>query len=178
MLDSSSLADPYYYVSGLFPRVKNALMSTEIFKNENTYYFAKLGLRGMGGFYVRPANAVVVCYAPDFADEVTATHELLHCVRSMLGTCTDSRLAEENFAYTYSIPFLVDKGYPDEWIVRRYLWPFYREAVGQASPKKTFDELEELTRERCQSIIEASKQVPCVRDDDEDEDEGGIWDLI
>jgi hypothetical protein len=178
ILRYDDLPECYDYVARFFPIARNVLIATDIYKNENTYVFAKLGLRGVGGFYVRPVSAVVLCYSPNFPDEVTVVHELLHCVRSIVGTCTNSRVIEETFAYSYSIPYLVKEGFSEEWIARTYLWPFGEGYVRFQNPGATFDEIEELTLGWCQQIIAQGQKVNVDPAGEEDDEDVGRWGLI
>jgi hypothetical protein len=123
ILTKEDLPEAYDYVEGLYPRCAEPISKTPIYKNENTAFFKELGLPSAGGMYIRLASAVVICYNKKFPDDVVAVHELLHAVHALLGIQSHTERQEEDFAYGKSIPYLIDKGHSEDWIVDEYLWP-------------------------------------------------------
>jgi hypothetical protein len=54
-----------------------------------------------------------------------AIHELLHCAHSLLGVKDPEERNAEDFAYGKSIPFLLSRGKTREWLVEKYMMPYY-----------------------------------------------------
>jgi hypothetical protein len=152
VLAREDLLGAYEYVEGRFPRCAEAVSKTPIYKNENTAFFPRIGLPSAGGMYIRPVGAVILCYAKDFSDDVVAVHELLHCVHALLGVRVGER-QEEDFAYGKSIPYLLANGYSEDWIVEKYMWPFYFGEILSKDPKMDRKVAKDQCRETCLKII-------------------------
>jgi hypothetical protein len=153
VLARGDIPEAYEYVEDLFPRCAEPLSKTLIYKNDNTAFFPRIGLPAAGGMYIRPVGAVIICYAKEFSDDVVAVHELLHCTHALLGSKNISERQEEDFAYGKSIPYLLGKGYDEEWIVKKYLWPFYFGEAHTRNPTRDKEAVEAECRSVCLKLI-------------------------
>lgn len=153
ILARDDLPGAYAYVEGLFPSCADAVSKTPIYKNDNTAFFPRIGLPSAGGMYIRPVGAVVICYAKQFSDDVVAVHELLHCVHALLGSQAASERQEEDFAYGKSIPYLLDNGYSEKWVVEEYMWPFYFGEAHARNPTMDPEGVEKQCRLTCTKMV-------------------------
>ena len=83
-------------------------------------------------------------------------HELLHYVSRLLGGAMTNRELEENFAYSNSVPYLVENGYDDAWIAEKYLLPYYL-GLEMSKQGSRLGHAHDLALERCQKIVKAAK---------------------
>ena len=126
--------EAYDYVDDLFPRVK--VKEIKIYKVAAAA-LAKMGFGGAEGFYDTVSKIVVVCGARRTKtpidkscyicakierDEVIV-HELCHYCYGFEGQRSMSSEIREEFAYGWSMPYLRQKGYTDEEIIKYNFLP-------------------------------------------------------
>ena len=112
----------YDYVNQLFPDAE--VKEATVYK-VNADYLERLGYKGIGGFYNRIAQTIVIPHCLRYKQKknklwdsikIKATfdeilvHELLHYVSSMQLKGMQTLEIEEEFAYGYSVNFLRQKG--------------------------------------------------------------------
>ena len=61
---------------------------------------------------------------------------------------------EEDFAYGKSIPYLLDNGYSEEWIVKEYMWPFYFGEAHARNPTMDRKGVEEQCNLTCTKMVQ------------------------
>lgn len=132
----------------LFPRIRATLRSIRLLKNTNTCFCRNVGLGGVAGAFLTRVNAIVVCHSEHVPDDVIVVHEILHYAARLLGGRMTNEGQEEDFAFIKSIPFIVAKGYDKDWIIERYLAPYYSRRV-----RKDAD-ADEATRDKCERIYQ------------------------
>jgi hypothetical protein len=171
------LVRPYEFVEGMFPSVAKVIAQTRIYKNTNTAMLTRLGLRHAGGVYIRFANSILICYTTTFPDDVVAVHELLHAASDLMGASLKALPEqEENFAYSRSVPYLLARGYNQEWIITKYMWPYYMglcrdeiDAMPNGS-KFTKQEVYDYCYDKCLALVTDAVGTPKTDEDEEDDD--------
>lgn len=127
--------EAYDYVDNLFPQV--SVKEVTIYKVA-AKDLAKMGYGGAEGFYDNISKTVVVCGARKSQrninkgcsviakierDEVIV-HELIHYCYFDEGNYSNSTQMKEEFAYGWSLGYLRQKGYSDEYIIKYNFLPF------------------------------------------------------
>jgi hypothetical protein len=174
-VESLGLEGPREYVGSMFPATRDAIFDTRVFENTNTAFLRRVDLYGAGGVYIRKIGVVLICYSPGFPSDVVAVHELLHAASALLGSSGDNERQEEDFAYTKSVPYLLDAGHSVDWIIRKYMWPYYisvtRAEVAQRSDKDRFSQsdIDDLCYEKCHDLAFPQYADPDADDDEEDD---------
>lgn len=127
--------EAYDYVDKLFPEAN--VKKIEIYKCDSKF-IATLGYKGIGGFFNRIFQVVVIPDNPPkntgktiwdtikakiTYDEVMV-HELLHYVSSVQKKGVCSLEIEEEFAYGNSIGYLSGRGYSDKEIIEHNFMPY------------------------------------------------------
>lgn len=126
LLVRGEIPHAWQYVEESFPSVANRVKATVVYKNDNTAFCKKVGIpQGAGGLFFIPASTLLVCHNPVFGDDVVVVHEMLHYVSQLLGGSMRNERLEEDFAYSKSIRYLLSRGYTEDWIVEKYLLPYY-----------------------------------------------------
>lgn len=127
--------EAYDYVDSLFPqvKVKNIAIYKVAFRD-----LAKMGYGGAEGFYNTISKEIVICGARPASkninkrhsiqakiekDEVIV-HELCHYCYHEDGRRSVSGELKEEFAYGWSAPYLKQKGYTNEQIVKYNYMPY------------------------------------------------------
>jgi hypothetical protein len=151
------LIGAYEYVESLFPSAAPAVSAMRVLKNENTAFCRRLGVPpGAGGLFLVDASSILVCYN-QFPDDVVVVHEMLHFVSQVLGSRFRNERAEEDFAYSKSIPYLVGIGWARERIRDEYLMPYYLglelSKIARRPPASSMDEAREAARLTCCAIV-------------------------
>lgn len=173
--------EAWEYVEQSFPRLAERIRHTKVYKNENTYFCKKLGIpKEAGGLFIIKASMVLICYGK-FSDDVVIVHELLHFISQLIGSRFVNQDHEEDFAYTNSIPYLATR-YDEEWIVNKYMLPYYwgREQVALGR-KPTLAEKEStklIAIEKCKLLIKNSLKNNTYQDDDEEGEEMGRFSFL
>ena len=116
----------YDFISGLYPLLKTAIEAITIYKNPNKGYCKKdlkIPASAGGAFFIQ--HKVIIITKSHIPDELIACHEMLHYASRLMGCSFNSYHYEEEFALGKSIPYILSKGYGEEWIVKWYLAPYY-----------------------------------------------------
>jgi len=126
--------ESFDYVNKIFPKAKVKNVSILIADRK---FLDSLGYSSAKGFFNRLEGIIVLPNTDKIDDkkawkkvislskqDETIVHELLHFVSSTLSGPPTSMLAEEEFAYGYSINYLRSKGYSDEYIIKSILMPY------------------------------------------------------
>jgi hypothetical protein len=151
VMGRTSLISAYEYVESSFPSAAPAVAAIGVMKNENTAFCRRIGVpRGAGGLFFVDASAILICYNP-FPDDIVVVHEMLHFVSQTLGSRFRNVRSEEDFAYSKSIRYLIDKGLSREWIREEYMLPYY---VGvEQSHGIPSEEASIAAKSKCDNII-------------------------
>ena len=165
----------------MFPRLKNRISETKVYRNENTYFCKKLGIpKQAGGLFLIKASTIVVCYNNKHDDDIVIVHELLHYSSQLMGSRFRNEDQEEDFAYLNSIPYMVRK-YDKKWIVENYLLAYYwsreqREMLKGKEVKKLTSSEKRAAREKalckCNSLFDGMLTGFLPPEDREDEELG------
>jgi len=126
-LPSSDFEKVWLYLDELFPDYKELIRKTEIYKNSNCAMACKIGLDGVAGLYMPQFNSVFVMYSKFFSEDEIVLHEMLHFLSKAFGSSMVAASSEEIFAYKKSVDYLRRNGRSEEFIVERYLMPFFME---------------------------------------------------
>ena len=126
--------DSFDYVDKIFPKAKVKNVSILIADRK---FLDSLGYSSAKGFFNRLEGTIVLPNTDKIDNnkawkkvvslskqDETIVHELLHFVSSTLSSPPTSMLAEEEFAYGYSINYLRSKGYSDEYIIKNIFMPY------------------------------------------------------
>ncbi len=141
--------EAYEFVDNLFPeiKVKNVVVHKVMAKD-----LEKMGFRGVEGFYDPVTKIVVISgvhksmYRGDPFYKVEAkvdkdeviVHELCHYCYVAMGHRSISSEMREEFAYGYSIGYLRQKGYSDEYIIKYNFLPYLMSIFNEKATKKIF----------------------------------------
>jgi len=148
VLAREHLPAPYQFVMDKFPEVASIISGINMYKNDNTALWDRLGLSGAAGMYIKPLSLVLIMYSPKAPDDVVAVHELLHCAHDKLNLAEDV-FAQETMTFRASIPYIA-KTYDDNWIINNYLFPFYMSVYCRKSP---MDQARTEAMVKCRQIV-------------------------
>ena len=155
IIKRQDLSSPWEYVEDLFPRIAPAIARTNIFKNENTAFCKNIGIPSeAGGIFLIRASTILICWNEDrFKDDVVVCHEMLHYASQLLGGSMKSVDAEENFAFSKSINYLISRGYTKEWIRDEYMLPYYWSREYRNDPSLGKEDAKTKAMNICDGII-------------------------
>lgn len=161
---------PWAYIEDMFPSIAPIISKTIVYKNENTAFCRKIGIPdGVGGLFFIGAGAILICWTKEkVKDDVVICHEMLHYASQLLGGRMQCREAEENFAYSKSILYLVANGYSEDWIMKEYMLPYYLGMVLAKNRNQEQARLEAI--ETCRNMISFELGRPLETCDTEEVD--------
>lgn len=124
---------PFDYVDILYPKAN--VQNANVYQCSSSY-LSKIGYKGVGGFFERINQTIIIGSDLDFNDksefdiitdisvDEILVHELLHYAYFAIGCCTTSLELSEEFAYGNSINYLRQNGRTDEDIINKNFMPF------------------------------------------------------
>ena len=126
--------ESFDYVDKIFPMSKVKDVSI-LFCDRK--FLDSLGYSSAKGFFNRLEKVIVMPHTDKIdsnnawknitclsTQDETIVHELLHFVSSTISRLFTSEMAEEEFAYGYSIGYLRSKKYSDDYIINHILMPY------------------------------------------------------
>jgi hypothetical protein len=165
LLTFDDLPAPYEFVMEKFPEVADLVKGVKLYKNDNTALWARLGLSGAAGLYIRPLSVVFIMYSPKVPDDIVAVHELLHCAHDKLHLAKDV-YAQETMTFRASIPYIA-KRYDENWMVENYLFPFYYGVYLNCQQNGLcIDNPKQYARDKCRQIVREETGTAAVVETD------------
>jgi hypothetical protein len=139
------------YLKDLFPDNKELIENVVIYKNSNIAFSSKMGLEGVAGLYLPSLNSVFILYSKNFTDDEVLVHEVLHYLSKAFGSSMIAASAEEVFAYKKSVEYLRKNGRSEEFIIGKYLLPFFLEM--EMKKGKSYNRAEEDARREAKCLL-------------------------
>ena len=139
--------ESYDYADNLFPRAKakDAIIYKVASKD-----LEKMGYGEAGGFYDSVTKIIVIAgvrhASPNIdkryfisvkvSNDEVIVHELCHYCYVSLGRSSVSMEMQEEFAYGWSVGYLRQKGYSDEYIIKYNFLPYFMKVCYPSATKK------------------------------------------
>ena len=145
----------YDYVDKRFPNLN--IKDVVIYLYDRNNIFGILSKKGSCGFYSVILDTIFVANrgedSPISIDE-TIVHELLHYVSFHDNSDKMNALYEEYFSYANSLEYFTNKGWSDEDLVSKYLFPFFKTIC---SKKVAMDKAKHFLKEHIKKDLPTNK---------------------